>query len=38
VAITTNASQPEIAQAFVDFLLSDEGQEILEEHGFQRAR
>jgi molybdate transport system substrate-binding protein len=36
-AITVDASQPEAARAFIDFLLSDGGQGILEGRGFQRA-
>jgi molybdate transport system substrate-binding protein len=36
-AITTNAGQPDAARAFIDFLLSDDGQGILEGHGFQRT-
>ena len=37
VAVTSDARHPEAAQAFIDFLLSDRGQDILEEHRFQRA-
>ncbi|MEX2227279.1 MAG: molybdate ABC transporter substrate-binding protein [Dehalococcoidia bacterium] len=37
VAITSNAAEPEAAQAFIDFLLSDEGQDIFEVRGFERA-
>jgi molybdate transport system substrate-binding protein len=37
IAITADAKHPEAAQAFIDFLLSDPGQDILEEHRFQRA-
>lgn len=36
-AVTSDAQHPEAAQAFIDFLLSDRGQDILEEHRFQRA-
>jgi molybdate transport system substrate-binding protein len=36
-AVTSDAEHPEAAQAFIDFLLSDGGQDILEEHRFQRA-
>jgi molybdate transport system substrate-binding protein len=34
IAVTRGASNPTAAQAFVDFVLSDEGQAILESHGF----
>jgi molybdate transport system substrate-binding protein len=34
IAVTTEAADPEAAQAFVDFVLSDAGQAILESHGF----
>jgi molybdate transport system substrate-binding protein len=34
VAVTANASSPELARAFVDLLLSPEGQRVLAEHGF----
>jgi molybdate transport system substrate-binding protein len=34
IAITTEAPNPEAAQAFVDFVLSDDGQAILESYGF----
>lgn len=34
VAITTNAGDPAAAQAFVDFLVSDEGRSVLESFGF----
>ena len=37
IAITASAAEPDAAQAFIDFLLSDEGQATLEEHGFERA-
>ena len=37
VAVTVNAGEPEGARAFIDFLLSQGGQDILEEHGFMRA-
>lgn len=37
IALTSDAAEPELARAFVDFLLSDAGQDILEDHGFQRA-
>ncbi|MGH8909289.1 MAG: molybdate ABC transporter substrate-binding protein [Egibacteraceae bacterium] len=36
IAPLTSASNPEAAQAFVDFVLSPEGQEILVGHGFQK--
>jgi molybdate transport system substrate-binding protein len=34
VAVTSEAAEPDIAAAFIDFILSDEGQAILQEHGF----
>jgi molybdate transport system substrate-binding protein len=37
IAVTADAAQPDTARAFIEFLLSEEGQEILEEHGFLRA-
>jgi len=37
IAVTSEAANPEGAQAFVDFLLSDDGQDILAKHGFERA-
>jgi molybdate transport system substrate-binding protein len=37
IGVTTDAAQPDASRAFIEFVLSDEGQEILEEHGFQRA-
>jgi molybdate transport system substrate-binding protein len=35
IAVTTNAGNPETAQAFIDFVLSGEGQAILAGYGFQ---
>lgn len=37
IAITNDTRQPELAQQFVDFVLSDAGQAILAEWGFVRA-
>lgn len=37
IAPVANSSQPELAQAFVDFVRSDAGQSILESYGFQRV-
>ena len=37
VAVLARAEEPEIAAAFVDFLLSDDGQRILESSGFAPA-
>jgi molybdate transport system substrate-binding protein len=34
VAVTNDASEPDIARAFIDFLLSDQGQAILIQGGF----
>lgn len=34
IAVTKEAANPELATAFVDFVLSDAGQRILERHGF----
>lgn len=34
IAPITNAKQPELAQQFIDYVLSDEGQEILTKYGF----
>jgi molybdate transport system substrate-binding protein len=34
IAITTDAAEPELAQEYTDFLLSDEGQAILKRYGF----
>jgi molybdate transport system substrate-binding protein len=36
VAVTSEAAEPEIAAAFIEFILSDAGQAILREHGFLR--
>ena len=35
--MTAQATDPEGARAFIDFVLSDDGQAILEEHGFRSA-
>lgn len=35
ISVTTNAANVETAEAFIDFVLSDEGQAILADHGFQ---
>jgi molybdate transport system substrate-binding protein len=37
IALTTNADQKSVAQAFIDFVLSSEGQDILSSHGFVKA-
>lgn len=37
VSVVSDAKEPEIAAAFIDFLLSAAGQAILEEHGFTGA-
>jgi molybdate transport system substrate-binding protein len=37
IAVTTDAANADTAQAFIDFLLSEEGQAILESHGFLPA-
>ncbi len=37
IAVTSNAADPEIAQAFIKFILSAQGQHILEGHGFLPA-
>ena len=37
IAVLRSASYPELAQAFVRFVLSDEGQAILAEHGFSQV-
>jgi molybdate transport system substrate-binding protein len=34
IATLTEATDAESAQAFVDFVMSDSGQEILQSHGF----
>lgn len=34
IAITTGAAEPKLAQEFIEFLLSDEGQAILKRYGF----
>jgi molybdate transport system substrate-binding protein len=37
VATLTGSGEPEVAAAFVEFLLSDDGQAILESWGFDPA-
>ena len=37
IAVLRSASYPELAQAFVRFVLSDEGQAVLAEHGFSQV-
>ncbi len=37
IAVLKDTSQPELAQSFVQFVLGQRGQEILESHGFGRA-
>ena len=37
MAAVRDSENPELAQAWVDLVLSDEGQGVLEEHGFERA-
>jgi molybdate transport system substrate-binding protein len=37
IAVLANAGEPDIAAAFVEFVLSDDGQAILESHGFDPA-
>ena len=37
IASVRDSENPELAQAWVDLVLSDEGQDVLEEHGFERA-
>lgn len=37
IAATRDASRPELARAFIEFVLSDEGQAILERSGFMRS-
>lgn len=37
IAVTNDAANPELAQAFVDAVLSDEGQAVLESWGFVRV-
>ena len=37
VAVTSEAAEPEIAAAFIEFILSDTGQAVLQEHGFLRV-
>jgi molybdate transport system substrate-binding protein len=34
IALTDEAGEPHVAQAFIDYVLSDEGQATLEEYGF----
>jgi len=37
IAVTSNASHAGVAQAFIDFILSDRGQAMLEQNGFIRS-
>ena len=37
IASVRESASPELARAWVDLVLSDEGQGVLEEHGFERA-
>ena len=37
IAAMRASQSPELAQAWVDLVLGDEGQDVLEEHGFERA-
>ena len=37
ISLLTGATDPEEGQAFIDFVLSEDGQDILEEHGFLSA-
>ncbi|WP_166398234.1 molybdate ABC transporter substrate-binding protein [Rubrobacter marinus] len=37
IAAVRASESPELAQAWVDLVLGDEGQDVLEEHGFERA-
>ncbi|WP_082599815.1 molybdate ABC transporter substrate-binding protein [Nocardioides sp. Soil777] len=37
ISLLTGAPDPEEGQAFIDFVLSEDGQDILEEHGFRSA-
>ena len=37
IASVRDSASPELARAWVDLVLSDEGQGVLEEHGFERA-
>jgi molybdate transport system substrate-binding protein len=37
IAVTTDAGTKDVAQAFIDFVLSGEGQDILVSHGFIKA-
>ncbi|HEY6415659.1 MAG TPA: extracellular solute-binding protein, partial [Acidimicrobiales bacterium] len=37
IAALTDAANPDTADAFVEFVLSDEGQEILQSYGFDAA-
>jgi molybdate transport system substrate-binding protein len=38
IAVVKTSANPELAQKFVDFVLSDQGQKILEDNGFLKAR
>ena len=37
IAVTTQAEANDVAQAFIDFVLGNEGQDILASHGFIKA-
>ena len=37
IAAVRDSESPELARAWVDIILGDEGQDVLEEHGFERA-
>lgn len=37
IAVVRSSDNPKLAQAWVDLILSDEGQGVLEDHGFERA-
>jgi molybdate transport system substrate-binding protein len=38
IATIAESQHPELAQEWIDLVLSDEGQRVLEEYGFERAR
>ena len=37
IAVVRDSEEPELAQSWVDLVLGDEGQDVLEENGFERA-
>lgn len=37
IAVTEGSENPELAQEWIELMLSDEGQDVLEEHGFERV-